>query len=264
MSLLPIVQVLNVSKRYKDLTVLDNITFDIFPCEIVTLVGANGSGKSTIARIILGVDKPTAGKVIIAHKVIMSYVPQKVRFGQNPNMPLTCRDYILHTRPEILFSNSNTNTPAQELLYDFGLYGILDRQISALSGGELQKLLLCVAVAAMPNLLVLDEPTSCLDIDGQSALYEVLEYLRAQYGMAIFMISHDLHTVSSFSDRVLCVNKHICCSGIVKKSDVIEENIWQGQQHGNLSELHIHSKELTNQFAIYKHNHDHTHLRSDC
>lgn len=217
----------NVSKNYAGHCVIDHVSFSLEPSSITTLVGPNGAGKTTIARLILGIDRPTSGSVL-CNTNACAYIPQKVTF--NYNMPLDVKSLVRY------LSGNNRNNIANVTQFA-DLETLADIQISKLSGGQLQRVFLAAAMLGTPELIVLDEPTQGLDITGQEEFYALLEELRKSYGVTIFMISHDLHTVMQKSDQVLCLNRHICCSG--KPED---------RKPSTLSQI-----------GVYMHHHDHRH-----
>jgi zinc transport system ATP-binding protein len=207
--------------------VIDHVSFSLNSRSITTLVGPNGAGKSTIARLILGIEKPTSGK-IYKGDIKCAYIPQKISL--NYNIPLDVKSLISYL--------SGTNFDHNSHLSSFGDVNLLhQRGVHELSGGELQKVFIVAAILSTPDLIVLDEPTQGLDIQSQSDLYNLLDRIRNELNTTIFMISHDLHTVMQKSDKVLCLNHHICCSGKPQK-----------KEGSNLSEI-----------GIYNHHHDHVH-----
>ncbi|MES2215214.1 MAG: metal ABC transporter ATP-binding protein, partial [Pseudomonadota bacterium] len=193
----------DVSKNYAGHCVIDKVSFVIEASSITTLVGPNGAGKTTIARLLLGIDKPTSGSITYTTKNY-AYIPQKVTF--NCNMPLDVKSLVKY------LAGKNSSNIAK-VAHFAELDRLADVQISTLSGGQLQRVFLASAMLGSPDLIVLDEPTQGLDVAGQEEFYLLLEELRKSYGVAIFMISHDMHTVMQNSDKVLCLNRHLCCSG---------------------------------------------------
>ena len=229
---------LSVSHAGADLPVLRHVDFHISPAEIVTVVGPNGSGKSTLVRALLGHVPAETGRVERLPGLRIGYVPQRVHIERA--MPMTVRRFLsLPVRVG--------EAEARAVLERTGVPGLEDRQITALSGGQLQRVLLARALLNDPQLLVLDEPTQGLDQPGIVAFYKLIEEVRAQTGAAVLMVSHDLLVVMQASDRVVCLNGHVCCEGTpqaVSAAPAYRALFGAGAQ-GTL--------------ALYQHHHDHDH-----
>lgn len=228
----------NVRVRHGGAPVLDGVSVTVDPGEIVTLVGPNGSGKSTLVKVLLGALKPEAGQVVWAPGLRLGYVPQKLHI--DASLPLTVARFLaLPLKP--------TAARLQEVIARTGIEGLENRQMTALSGGQFQRMLLARALLADPQLLVLDEPTQGLDQPGEAAFYALLEEVRRELGLGVFMVSHDLHVVMSTSDRVICLNHHVCCEGTPNVvSAAPEYRALFG--HGTQGAL-----------ALYQHEHNHSH-----
>jgi zinc transport system ATP-binding protein len=206
--------------------------------EIVTLIGPNGSGKTTTAKLSLGVLKPTEGKVIQRSGLKSAYVPQAVVI-----------DWTLPLRVDGLMrlTQSLSDVEMGAALDSTGAPHLLKREVRHLSGGEFQRVMLARAVARKPDFLVLDEPAQGVDFAGEISLYALIKQVRDQTGCGILMVSHDLHMVMAATDNVICLNGHICCQGtpeIVAGSSEYKQLF--GDRAGAL--------------ALYQHNHDHQHL----
>lgn len=184
--------------------VLHDVSLEVARGEIITIVGPNGSGKSSLLRMMIGEFRPERGAVRRARGLRIGYVPQKLHI--DPTLPLTVRRFLD-------LPGRVGNAEAQEALDDAGAGGVAGRQMVDLSGGQLQRVLLARAVLGAPDLLLLDEPTQGLDQPGAAAFYQRIEAFRHRTGTAVVMVSHDLHVVMSASDRVICLNGHICCEG---------------------------------------------------
>lgn len=229
---------LSVSHPGADRPVLSHIHMHIDPAEIVTVVGPNGSGKSTLVRALLGQVAPDSGQVRRLQGLRIGYVPQRVHIERA--MPMTVRRFLsLPVRV--------SDGEAQAVLERTGVPGLQSRQIAALSGGQFQRVLLARALLNAPQLLVLDEPTQGLDQPGIVAFYKLIEEVRAQTGVAILMVSHDLLVVMRASDRVICLNGHICCEGTpqVVSAAPAYRALFGAESQGTL--------------ALYRHHHDHDH-----
>ena len=219
-------------------TALSNVDFHIDKGEIVTVVGPNGSGKTTLLKTIIGAVKPRRGTLTRAPGLRIGYVPQRLAIDNT--LPLTVRRFLGLPRrhPEAV---------KQAALEEAGAEGLMTRQMSALSGGQFQRVLLARAILDKPDLLILDEPTTGLDQPGSAALYRQIEQVRRDLGSAVLMVSHELHVVMSASDRVVCLNGHVCCHGapeIVADAPEYRALFGSGTQGA---------------LALYRHDHDHHH-----
>lgn len=215
--------------------ILDSVDIIVARGEIVTIVGPNGSGKSTLLRALIGAVRPDAGRVERAPGLRIGYVPQKLQI--DGAMPITVRRFLGGRRAR----------GASAALEEAGAADLADRQMTDLSGGQLQRALLARALTASPDLLLLDEPTQGLDQPGAAAFYLLIEAVRARSGCAVLMVSHDLHVVMSASDRVICLNGRICCEGAPSAvSSAPEYRELFGLGAGGA-------------LALYRHEHDHSH-----
>jgi zinc transport system ATP-binding protein len=228
----------NLSLSHGSDEVLRDVSLSISEGEIVTVVGPNGSGKTTLVRALLGVVKPGAGRVKRRPDLRIGYVPQKLAI--DASMPMTvCRFLSLPRR--------RSRDRVEEVLRLSGIEGLENRQMAALSGGQFQRALLARALLGDPHILILDEPTQGLDQIGEANFYRLIARVRAETGAAVLLVSHDLHVVMSASDRVICLNRHICCQGTPQVvSNAPEYRALFG--HGTHGAL-----------ALYQHDHDHDH-----
>ncbi len=227
----------NLHLRIGGSTILQNVGIDISYGEILTLVGPNGAGKTTLIRVLLGLIKPDSGLIHRKEGLSVGYLPQV--FEVDPSLPLTVRRLLCLTQkpsPEQM----------EKCLEEVGADNLLDHPVQSLSGGERQRVLLVRALLREPDLLVLDEPIQNVDINGQSELYRLIAKIRDERGCGVIMISHDLHFVMAFTDLVVCLNRHICCSGHPTAVSKHPEYLALfGKQAESL--------------AIYTHSHDHVH-----
>ena len=215
------------------------ITLAVHAGEIVTLIGPNGSGKSTTVKLALGLLPISEGLSHRCAGLKVGYVPQRLHIDHT--LPMTVTRFMALTQR---FSPQEVRSALEVT----GIAALEHQTIQDLSGGEFQRLLLARAIACKPNLLVLDEPVQGVDFAGEIALYELIAQIRAQTGVAILLISHDLHVVMRATDRVICLNGHVCCQGspeIVAASD----------EYRALFGVHA-----TEALALYTHHHDHEHL----
>lgn len=215
------------------------VDLEVCSGEIVTLIGPNGSGKSTSAKLALGILKPDEGAAKRAASLRVGYVPQKVVIDWS--LPLKVQGFLsLTARPSL--------NEVEEAARITGISHLLDAQMNTLSGGELQRVLLARAIVKKPQLLVLDEPVQGVDFNGEIALYELIRSIRDKTGCGILLISHDLHVVMAATDRVICFNGHVCCSGTPM---AVSESPEYRRLFGERAAASV---------AIYRHDHDHTHL----
>lgn len=224
--------------RFSGFEVLHDVSLAVRPGEIVTLLGPNGSGKSTLIRALLGIVPLAHGRVTRVPGLRLGYVPQKLAVDRS--MPMTVRRFLsLPVRV--------SDAAAHAALARVGVEGIGPRHMAGLSGGQFQRVLLARALLSDPQLLILDEPTQGLDQPGEAAFYQLIETVRRETGAAILMVSHDLHVVMAASDRVICLNGHICCEGTPRVvSNAPEYRALFGL--GTKGAL-----------ALYQHAHDHAH-----
>ena len=237
-----LVQVEDLSVRYGARTALSRVSLRIEPSEIVTIVGPNGSGKTSLLRAIIGAIKPFQGRVVQASSLKIGYVPQKLHIDET--LPITVSRFLKLaggvTAADIDYALTQAGVPALE-----------KAQLSQLSGGQFQRVLLARALIAKPDLLLLDEATQGLDQRGSASFYQQIETVRRNRGCAVLMISHELHVVMSASDRVICLNGHICCEGtpaVVASAPEYRELFGTGTGGA---------------LALYRHEHDHSHQHGD-
>lgn len=199
-----LIQLDQINVRIDERDILKNIDFSIAEKEIITLIGPNGAGKSTLIKIILGIVKPNSGKIKTKKQLKLAYVPQK--FNPSHSLPLRVKD--------LLDLEHCDATIKAEIIRDTGIAKLDNSKVQQLSGGERQRVLLARALLRQPDLLVLDEPMQGLDIQSEAELYDYVRSLPERYGCSILIVSHDLQWVMQGTQRVICLNKHICCSGL--------------------------------------------------
>ncbi|WP_298260998.1 ATP-binding cassette domain-containing protein [uncultured Litoreibacter sp.] len=241
-----LVEFRNVDLSYGAHNVLDGVNMRISSGEIVTIVGPNGSGKSSLLRALIGALVPSSGTITQASGLRIGYVPQKLHI--DPTLPMTVTRFLSlpHRVP---------NSQAADALTHAGVPELGRQQMSSLSGGQLQRVLLARALLHRPQLLLLDEATQGLDQPGSAAFYQHIEQVRNDLNCAVLMISHELHVVMSASDRVICLNGHVCCEGKPEAvASAPEYRALFGSGTGGA-------------LALYRHDHDHDHVHGhgeDC
>ncbi|WP_349036275.1 metal ABC transporter ATP-binding protein [Pseudotabrizicola sp. 4114] len=239
----------NICVRFGGAEVLHDVTMAVKPGEIVTIVGPNGSGKSTLLRALLGIVPVAQGRVQRAAGLRIGYVPQRLALDRS--LPMTVRRFLsLPVRV--------SDAAASRSLARVGVPSVEALQMASLSGGQLQRVLLARALLSDPQLLVLDEPTQGLDQPGEAGFYQLIEDVRATSGVAVLMVSHDLHVVMAASDRVICLNGHVCCEGtphVVSSAPEYRALFGLGTKGALALYQHVHDHD-------HMHDHDHSHDHS--
>jgi len=228
----------NLGVRFGRDEVLRAVSLRLDPGEIVTIVGPNGSGKSTLLRALLGIQRLSSGRVMRKPGLRLGYVPQRLAIDKT--LPMTARRFMS-------LPKRCSDAGAASALARCGVAEVATRQLVDLSGGQLQRVLLARALLNTPDLLVLDEPTQGLDQPGEAAFYRLIDEVRRDTGAAVLLVSHDLHVVMASSDRVICLNGHICCEGaphVVSNAPEYRALFGFGTQGA---------------LALYRHDHDHNH-----
>lgn len=217
--------------------ILENIHLDIGEHEITTIIGPNGAGKSCLIKLMCGILQASKGKILRHQQVRVGYMPQKLALDES--LPINVDRFL---------SLTNADNPArQSAMAKTAVSHLHKRSMHKLSGGEFQRVLLARAICRRPNLLLLDEPLQGVDINGQAALYELIGSIRKEFNCAIVMVSHDLHLVMAQTQKVICLNKHICCHG---QPDSVS-------QHPEY--LRLFGPAAAENIAVYSHHHDHQH-----
>jgi zinc transport system ATP-binding protein len=233
----PLIEARGLGKSFGGQRVLQAVDLTLVPGEIVTMVGPNGSGKTTLLRLLIGAERPGEGRVVRRAGLRIGYVPQ--RLAVDATLPITVAGLLA-----LAGGNPAERAHALERV---GIAELGGRQLGALSGGQFQRAMLAQALTGRPDLLVLDEPAQGLDQAGEARLYRLIDELRRELGCAVLMVSHDLHVVMAASDRVICLNGHVCCEGTpTVVSAAPEYRALFG--HGTQGAL-----------ALYRHDHDHEH-----
>lgn len=233
----PLVRGHNLSVRHGRRLILDNVDIEVQRGEIVTLIGPNGSGKTTLVRTLLGLQKPQSGSVVPSDGIQIGYMPQELMVDRT--LPLDVQRFLR-------MSGENAKSKHLEMLSEVGSPNLLKQEIRLLSGGEFKRVLLARVLLRSPDLLVLDEPTANVDVHGQIEFYELIRRIRDKRNCGILLVSHDLHLVMSATDRVVCLNGHVCCSGL------------PGDVSNDPAYLELFG-EAASTVAVYSHDHDHHH-----
>ena len=232
-----LVKLNNVGIQQNEKWLVKGVSLEVEKGKIVTLIGPNGSGKSTTAKIALGIYKNIEGNVEKFTNNV-GYVPQKISIDWT--LPLRVKDFMVLT-------DNIEDELIDEALSLTGVIHLKEKNLGNLSGGEFQRVLLARAISKKPELLVLDEPVQGVDFTGEIALYELIKKISEKLNCGILLISHDLHTVMSATDHVVCLNGHVCCSGSPK--DVARNNEYKA----------LFGEQASQTLAVYEHKHDHEH-----
>jgi zinc transport system ATP-binding protein len=224
-------------------TILEDVNLSISAGKIITIIGPNGAGKSSLLKTLIGIQRPSSGKITRTPNLRIGYMPQKLAIDDS--LPLDVYRLMTLTR-------AASESDAAAALARTGVEHLLHRRVQKLSGGEFQRVMLARALLAKPDILVLDEPAQGVDFNGEIELYQLIQELRTELNCAVVMVSHDLHIVMAATDDVICLNGHICCSG---HPELVSQDPEFMQLFGKSSEAAL---------AVYTHQHDHTHDLSDC
>lgn len=226
----------SLSKSFHGQKVVDGVSLSLKAGEIMTVIGPNGSGKTTLIKLLLGLESPDGGALTRKPNLRVGYVPQKLQLPRV--LPVTAEWFLRLSQHD-----GNLESIAAEL----GIGDCLGKSIHALSGGQMQRLLLARALLVQPELLVLDEPAQGVDVTGQAELYALIARISRERGAGVLMVSHDLHLVMSATDHVICLNHHICCEG------------HPHSVQGDPAFTELFGKRVAHELAIYTHHHDHNH-----
>jgi zinc transport system ATP-binding protein len=234
----PLVELRGVSVRRGGRAILSGIDLALRPAEIVTVIGPNGGGKTTLLKVVLGLVAPDEGSVAVRKGLRFGYVPQRLQI--DPTLPMSVRRLMTLTK-------RHAAADIHDALDETGVAHLVDAHLTTLSGGELQRVLIARALLSRPEFLVLDEPVQGVDFTGEVALYEKIAEIRRRHGCAVLLVSHDLHIVMAASDRVICLNAHICCEGVPREVAEAPEY------------LRLFGPRAAGTVAVYRHHHDHSH-----
>lgn len=218
----PAVEMKNISLKFNEQSVLHDINLSIEDKDFIAIIGPNGGGKSTLLKVILGLLTPNTGEVRVfgrrpkKARDLMGYLPQTVSFDHD--FPINVFDTVLSGRYHGLFKGYSKKDEEAVLnaLMDVQMLKFKDRQISKLSGGQIQRVFIARAIVREPKLLLMDEPMASIDPEMQNSFYELLSKLKDK--MAIILVSHDVGAVSSHVDKIACLNQRLFYHGPVEDS----------------------------------------------
>ncbi|WP_148864638.1 zinc ABC transporter ATP-binding protein ZnuC [Marinobacter fonticola] len=218
-------------------SIVERIRLSISRGDIITVIGPNGAGKTTLIKAILGLQSISTGRIEKHPGLKTGYVPQHIQF--QPTLPLTVKRFLSLT--------GASEAECRDALSQTAVGHLYEASIHHLSGGEMQRLLIARALVRRPDLLVLDEPAQGVDVNGQAALYDLIRALRDRLDCGVIMISHDLHLVMAATDKVLCLNQHVCCSG------------YPEQVSHDPAFVDLFGRHVADSVAVYHHHHNHRH-----
>ncbi|EIJ70131.1 MULTISPECIES: zinc ABC transporter ATP-binding protein ZnuC [Pasteurellaceae] len=234
----PLVELKQINVLFGEKIALKNINLTIYPNTVVTIVGPNGGGKSTLLKVLLKLQAPSEGTVTYSANLRIGYVPQKIHL--DPSFPITVEKFLG-------LKKGIRHQDIQEALQLLSIKHLIHNSMQKLSGGEMQRVLLARAILNKPNLLVLDEPTQGVDLTGQAELYQLIHETREKLNCAILMVSHDLHIVMADTNEVVCINQHICCAGTPEMVS------------NDPTFIYLFGDQFSKNVAFYTHHHNHQH-----
>lgn len=233
-----IIKAENINVLRQGSHILKDVSVDIKTDDFVTVIGPNGAGKSMLLKCLMGVYGVDSGRITRKDGLKIGYIPQ--RFLPDATIPISVRRFLF------LRKKSN-DEDVQKAVQETGIERLLQKPLSVLSGGELQRVLLARALLGNPELLMLDEPAQNLDISGQLGFYRLLERIYKERPISILMVSHDLHMVMASTKQVMCLFHHVCCSGephvVTRDPEFVS----------------LFGEDMANMMSVYQHHHNHTH-----
>lgn len=209
----PAITVVGCTVAYGDNVVIDDVTAEVRAGSVTALIGPNGSGKTTLLKAILGLIPIDSGTITVFGKPIddvrklIGYVPQRLDFDLR--FPITVAEFL-----ELARHKHNPKSHIAKKIKEVGLPPeVAKAHLGSLSGGQLQRVLIAQAILNDPMLLVLDEPSSGIDIVGERTFYDIIKHLNKEHDATILLVSHELAVVSEVVDNVICLNRKLMCSG---------------------------------------------------
>lgn len=228
------ISIQRVSVSFYNNIALDKVSFDIEKGEIACVIGPNGSGKTTLIRAILGLD-PHKGNILFngepvkKHLDKIGYIPQKFDFDKT--FPITVKEFL------DLANSAYKQNIKKEICREIQIQNIMHKKLGDLSGGQFQRVLMAQAIAKQPQLLILDEPTTGVDMEGIKNFYEIVRHFNKNHQATIILVSHEVSMVYNLATTVICLNKKVICHG--KPKEVINESMLN-ELYGSHLTPHIH------------------------
>jgi len=225
----------NVSVVVEQHELVSDISFDVADGDITAIVGPNGGGKSTLVKAILNLN-PYKGEIKINKGTTVGYVPQYFNFDRTT--PILVKE-LFRLRLKSSFISKKNDKLIATTLENVGAKQVMNKRLGVLSGGEMQRVLIALALIDNPGLLILDEPSSGIDIGGEETIYNLIQKLSKERNMAIIFISHDLDIVYRFANQAICLNKKMLCVG--PPNEVLtEERLTEA--HGGMTQTFRHHR----------------------
>ncbi len=231
----------NVSVYKNQKAILKNIDIKINKKDFISIIGPNGAGKTMLLKCLMGFYKPDVGQIERKNSLKIGYMPQNINIVNT--MPISVKSFITLRKKFDEFSFKQVVSETQTS-------ALVNKQLSILSGGEMQRVLLARSLLNNPELLILDEPAQNLDISGQMSFYKLLQSIYTNRDLSILMVSHDLHLVMVSTKSVLCLSNHVCCSG--KPQQIAEDPEF----------ISMFGKDMAKMMAVYQHTNDINHNQS--
>jgi zinc transport system ATP-binding protein len=204
------IEVNNLSVAFDGNKIIENITFEVQKGDVVSIIGPNGSGKTTLVRAMLGFVEyggtvKLNGKPFKEHLYDIGYVPQ--RFDFDRTFPISVEEFL------VISGYKPDRQWRQEVYQVFGINELLRKKLGTLSGGQTQRVLIASSLLKKPQILILDEPTAGVDIEGAASFYELVRHVNEEHNITVFLISHEINMVSTTSTKVICINRNMFCCG---------------------------------------------------
>ena len=222
----------NISVIKSGKNILNDVSIDINKNDFITIIGPNGAGKSMLLKCLMGFYKPNIGDIKTKPNLKFGYMPQNLDVIKT--IPMKAKLFIT-------IKKKFDKISLKKVISETQIENILDKQLSFLSGGEMQRVLLARSLLNNPELLILDEPAQNLDVSGQTLFYKLLQKIYSKRGLSILMVSHDLHLVMVSTKQVICLSNHICCSG--KPQQITNDPKF----------LSMFGKDMAEVMAVYQH-----------
>ncbi|MBR5227672.1 MAG: metal ABC transporter ATP-binding protein [Clostridia bacterium] len=215
-------EIKNIGVKTEDATILEDVSFHLHCGELAVIIGKNGAGKSTLLKSIIGEIRHTgnitfSSKHNNSKKLTIGYVPQKIDLEHSPISVYDLISSFSSSKPVFAFKSKSEYSKIIEHLKFLEADGLIDKKVSSLSGGELQKVLIAIATLPFPELLILDEPVSGIDAKGKEIFYQLIDKIKKSQDIAILMVSHDFDKVKEYADKVILLNKKMLQEGNPKE-----------------------------------------------
>ena len=253
----------NVTVEYENKIALEDVSFDIDKGEFIGIIGSNGSGKTTLLKTILGIIRPSEGRIEVLGKELVShlteirrkigYVPQKTYI--NPKIPLLAKDVVLMGRYGhiglLRHPGRRDYEAAKSALKEVGMYDMRNEPFGHLSGGQQQRIYIARALVQNPEIMLLDEPTTGLDVRSQDTIIGLIERLHKERGLTVLFVTHDVNSISAVADRIMYLKNRIIAFGTLMEvctQDILERvysvPVKVVREHGRpcviVSDHHVH------------------------